>query len=77
VQSGYREEFNCEELVEFRDVSQPGYELGSREIELSRIFGIGRYRIIARKELGSEKKTSCLISSGSEIVINPLPGYDY
>jgi hypothetical protein len=24
--------------VEFRDASLPGYELGSREIELSRVF---------------------------------------
>jgi hypothetical protein len=35
LQSGYKEEFSCEELVEFRDASLPGYELGSRGIELS------------------------------------------
>jgi hypothetical protein len=35
VQSGYKEEFSLEGLVEFRDVSPPGYELGSRGIELS------------------------------------------
>jgi hypothetical protein len=35
VQSGYKEDFSLEELVEFRDVSLPGYELGSRGIELS------------------------------------------
>jgi hypothetical protein len=35
VQSGYKEEFSSEELVEFRDASLPGYELGSRGIELS------------------------------------------
>jgi hypothetical protein len=34
--------------VEFRDASLPGYELGSRGIELS-------CRIIARKELGGAK----------------------
>jgi hypothetical protein len=47
--------------VEFRDVSLPGYELGSRGIELSRVFGISICRIMARKELGCEKKTSCMI----------------
>jgi hypothetical protein len=42
--------------VEFRGASLPGYELGSRGIELSAVFGI-----TARKELGCEKKTSCVI----------------
>jgi hypothetical protein len=36
--------------VEFRDASLPGYELGSRGIELNRAFGIGFCRIMARKE---------------------------
>jgi hypothetical protein len=31
----------------------PGYELG---IELSPVFGIGSFRIIARKELGLKRK---------------------
>jgi hypothetical protein len=35
VQSGYKKEFSWEELVVFRDFSLPGYELGSRGIELS------------------------------------------
>jgi hypothetical protein len=60
----------------FRDASLSGYETGCRGIELSRVFGIGNCRIIARKDLGSEKKTSCVIRTDSETVINPLPGYD-
>jgi hypothetical protein len=47
--------------VEFPEASRPGYELGSREIEFSRVFGIGSCRIMARKELGCEKKTSCAL----------------
>jgi hypothetical protein len=76
VQGGYKEELIWEELVDFRDASLPGYELGSKGIELSRIFGIGRYRIMVRKELGGAKKTSCVIWSYSETVIKPLAGYD-
>jgi hypothetical protein len=31
---------------------------------------------MARKELGCEKKTSCVIGIDREDVINPLSGYD-
>jgi hypothetical protein len=31
---------------------------------------------VARKKLDYSKKTSYVSSSGSETVINPLPGYD-
>jgi hypothetical protein len=40
VQSGYKEEFSGEELVEFREASLPRYELGDRGIEL-RLSGGG------------------------------------
>jgi hypothetical protein len=49
------------ELVEFREVSLPGYEVGSSGMELSQVFGIGSCRIMARKELGGTKRTSCVI----------------
>jgi hypothetical protein len=64
MQSGYKEEFRWEDLVEFRDASPPGYKLGSRGNELKESLEVAVGRIIetmARKELDCAKKASCVI----------------
>jgi hypothetical protein len=47
--------------------------------ELGRVLEMaveGDWKGMARQGLGCEKKTSCVIWSDSEIIINPLLGYD-
>jgi hypothetical protein len=55
-------------VVEFQDTGLPGYELQS---------SIWNWQLQnnGKKELGGAKTTSCVICSGSETIINPLPGY--
>jgi hypothetical protein len=55
------------------------WDLRQLEGELSRVLEMaaqGDSEEMARRELGCDKKTSRVISSDSETVINPLPGYD-
>jgi hypothetical protein len=61
VQCGYKEELSCEELLEFRDTSLSGYDLGNRGIKASRVFGDGICRIMSRQKLRREEKTLCAI----------------
>jgi hypothetical protein len=64
VQSGYKKVFGSIEQYRTKssfETPTSGYELWSRGIELSLVFGIGGYRIMARKELYYEKKTSFVI----------------
>jgi hypothetical protein len=72
VQSVYKEEFSWEESVELQDANLPGYELGSRGFELSRVFGVGSCREMARRELDGEKNTSYVIWSYSETGITTV-----
>jgi hypothetical protein len=47
--------------VEFRDTNLPGYELGSLGIKLTESAIVGDREEMARKELYSAKKTSCVM----------------
>jgi hypothetical protein len=61
--------------------------MGAEKLELSRVPELaaaagkremtveGGCKVMAREELGGAKTTSCVISSDSKTVINPLPGY--
>jgi hypothetical protein len=43
-------------LVEFRYASLPGYEVGSRDTELSRVFGIGSLQNNGKKGIRRYKE---------------------
>jgi hypothetical protein len=69
MQNIYKEVFvsieRSEEWSQVRDSSLPGYEHGT---EFS-----WQLQNNSKKELSCKKKTSCMIGSYSETVINPLP----
>jgi hypothetical protein len=50
MQSGYKEEFNWEELAEFRDARLPGYEFESRGIELKQSPEVAVCRVIEMRQ---------------------------
>jgi hypothetical protein len=80
VQSGYKEEFSWEELVVVRSWESSVEEfiwVSCRELGRVLVMAFeGDWEEMARKELGCAKKTSCVIWSYSETLINSLSGYD-
>jgi hypothetical protein len=71
MQSGYKEEFNWAALTEESSFETPvGQDMSLEHRKWT------DSTIMARKELGGAKKTSCVILSYSETVINPLPVND-
>jgi hypothetical protein len=65
-----------EDLKHLRDDSELSFGVGSCSRELRESQELAVRRIMPRKELSCAKKTSCVIRSYSETVMNPLPGYD-
>jgi hypothetical protein len=57
------------------DASPPGYEPGSRGIEVSQVFSFGCCRIMARKELLMKRRLHFIFEVTVRL-INPLQGYD-
>jgi hypothetical protein len=62
MESGYKEVFgSTEQDRRSRVLRRQPAGIWAWEQELSRVFGIGSCRMIARKELGCEEKTLCVI----------------
>jgi hypothetical protein len=80
MQSGSKEEFSGEEsVVRSSDSSAEGEFICVSCRELGRVLVTaveGDWEEMARNELDCAKKTSCVIWSYSDTVINPLPVYD-
>jgi hypothetical protein len=82
VESGYKEGFSWEGSVHVRSWESSVEEefiWVSCCRELVRVLEMaveGDWEELGRKELGCEKKTSYVIWSDSETILNSLPGYD-